>query len=136
MDMTPITYDTFWVFFVRDDASLWAMLRVIRDFATRRSLSSRVVVVFIVFSMAFVLAFPTLAGAMTGYISNSGSFVWDTAGNLISFSQFRPAAYVIHDAWRIGLTGDYVVTWSTASTHSGKCTLAATNSSTGLSRLS
>jgi len=113
MGTTPITYDTFWAFFVRDDASLIATLRVIRDFAARRSLRSRVAMVFIVLTMAFVLAFPTLASAMTGYTANSASFVEDTAGNLISFAQFKPLAYMIHDGWRIGLTGDYPIPWET-----------------------
>jgi len=111
MDRTPITYDTFWTFFVRDDASFLATVRLVWDFCTRRSLRSRVAMVFIILSMSFVLAFPTMASAMTGYTANSASFVPDHSGNLISFSQFQPLVYVIHDGWRIGLTGDYPVTW-------------------------
>jgi len=118
MDTNPITYDTFWAFFVRDDASLLATLQVIRDFATRRGLRSRAAMVFVVFTMALVLAFPILASAMTGYTSSTSSFVLDAAGNFMSFSQLRPAAYRIHDGWRIGLTGDYVVTWDVADSYS------------------
>lgn len=51
--------------------------------------------------MAFVLATPTLAGAMSGYDQNGEAFVLDTKGKLYPFAQFYSALYLIHDGWRV-----------------------------------
>lgn len=104
-----ITYNTFWIIFMNDDASFMSTARIMRDFTTKRGLQSKTAMVFIVISMIYVLAFPTLASAMTGYTTNSAAFVADSQQNLLSFSSFAPVAYVIHDGWRVNLTGDYLV---------------------------
>lgn len=109
MDTTPVTYDTFWTIFMRQEASLVSMVRVARDFSSRRSLRSKVAMIFMVLTMVLILVFPTLAGAMTGYASRSGSFIADQKGNLSPFAQFTPVLYFIHDGWRIGLDGNQPV---------------------------
>ncbi|KAI1843401.1 hypothetical protein JX266_010398 [Neoarthrinium moseri] len=105
-----VTYNTFWTIFMRDDASLQATVRMIRDFTSRRGLQSKIAMLFIILTMVLVLAFPTLASAMTGYTLKFAAFVKDTDGNFVQFSQFGLLAYIIHDDWRIGLDGDYPVT--------------------------
>lgn len=112
MDSTPVTYETFWAIFMRKEASLMSTFCMARDFAVRRSLRSRTAMIFMVLCMAFILVFPTLAGAMTGYSSKTSSFVADTNGDLSPFAQFTPVLYIIHDGWRIGLSGDYPVPYS------------------------
>lgn len=107
----PTTYDTYWTIFMRDEASLWSTIQIARDFVKRQDLQSRLARLFIVLVMAFVLAFPTLASAMTGYTSKVGAFVQDRDQNLIQFSQYDLLAYTIHDGWRIGLSGDYPITY-------------------------
>ena len=96
---------------MKDEPSFWDIVRFTRDSRKRNGLQSRLAVMFIIFSMVFVLAFPTLASAMTGYTSKVGAFVKDTDENFIQFSQFKLLAYVIHDGWRIGLEGDYPITY-------------------------
>lgn len=77
--------------------------------------------VFIVLTMAFVLAVPTLAGAMTGYAQNSEAFVADTNGNMYSITQLHATVYSIHDGWRVGFDGDHAVPWvASGSYYSGK----------------
>ncbi|KAK4042024.1 hypothetical protein C8A01DRAFT_44913 [Parachaetomium inaequale] len=49
---------------------------------------------------------------MTGYTMKTDAYVKDTPGddgNFIRFNQFEKVAYIIHDAWRIGLTGNLLV---------------------------
>ena len=108
MDTKPVTYDTFWEFFMREEAAFIDVVRIVRDFSTRQGLRSRAAMVFIVASMIFVLAFPTLASAMTGYTQNSVAFVNETTG-LSPFSKYRPVLYVVHDGERIDLSKDHAV---------------------------
>jgi hypothetical protein len=112
METAPVAYDTFFTVFLEEEPSFRSTIRVIRDFTCRRGLRSKLAMVSIITAMIYVLAWPTLASAMTGYTSASGAFVIDTAQNLISFSSFVPVAYIIHDGWRIQRTGDFIVTTS------------------------
>lgn len=109
MVTTPVTYDTYWTVFMKDEVSAMSIFHVIRDFATNRGLRSRAAMIFMIMSMIFVLAFPTLVSAMTGYTTNREAFITDSQQNLIPFASFIPVAYIIHDGWRINLTGDYFV---------------------------
>lgn len=61
-----------------------------------------------VVSGAFVIAFPTLVSAMTGYSSNIQPFV-AIDGKLAPFSDFLLVKYIIHDGSRIGLSDDHIV---------------------------
>ena len=85
-----------------------------------------------ILALSYVLIFPTLMSAMTGYSGTSwhSTFhVWikpsiaycrsDSAttqpyiqiadGSEIEWSSFRLINYIIYDGWRVGLTGDYLV---------------------------
>jgi len=66
--------------------------------------------VFIVLSMLFILVFPTLGSAMTGYSGNVVPRVPDDSGNYIPFNNFSIVMYTIHDGERIGLSSEYHVT--------------------------
>jgi hypothetical protein len=52
---------------MQSEASFRATVRMIRDFTSRRGLKSKIAMVFMIATMIFVMAFPTLASAMTGY---------------------------------------------------------------------
>ena len=58
-------------------------------------------------TMLFILAFPTLMSAMSGYDSNVVSRVQDGDNNLVPFDKFVRVLYVIHDGWRVGKEGEY-----------------------------
>lgn len=111
MHAGPITYSSFFAVFLESAASLRSIYRVTRDFTTRRALPSKLAMTCIIASMVFVLAWPTLASAMTGYSPALRPFVLDYEDNLISYSSFSPVAYVIHDGWRVNLTGNYLVSF-------------------------
>ncbi|KAK3314248.1 hypothetical protein B0H66DRAFT_504169 [Apodospora peruviana] len=105
----PITYNTYWFTFVDDNPTFISLYHITRDFFTTPSRRSNFAKAFIVISIVFVLAFPILASAMTGYKANSEAFVADPAGNLFPFSNLTQAAYTIHDGHRINLTDNCVV---------------------------
>lgn len=53
-------------------------------------------------SALYVLAFPTLMAAMTGYITTFEAYVKDTDGVQVPTGEFSPVEYIIRDAWRLG----------------------------------
>ena len=70
---------------------------------------------FMTATMLFILAFPTLVSAMSGYDSNVASRIEDGEDNLIPFNKYSRALYVVHDGSRINLTDNYLVTDGTGS---------------------
>ena len=74
--------------------------------------------VFMAATMVFIVAFPTLMSAMSGYDSNVASRIQDRDGNLISFRDFERPIYVVHDGSRVNLTDDYLITAQYDGTHS------------------
>lgn len=110
MEVTPVTFNTYRTVFLHTEPSIVGIPRIIRDFTLRLRLHSTVAMVFMIATMAYILAFPTLGSAMTGYSGNVKSFVPDHNGNYIAFESFRLNTYVIHDGWRINQTANFTVT--------------------------
>jgi hypothetical protein len=50
----------------------------------------------------YVLAFPTLMAAMTGYITTYEPYVRDKSGNLVPWKEVRQVEYIINDSSRLG----------------------------------
>jgi hypothetical protein len=69
----------------------------------------RVAVLGIVLSTLYVLSFPTLMAAMTGYIAKSKPYVQDGQGNLIAFEKVERMVYGVQDAARVWSEGALVV---------------------------
>jgi hypothetical protein len=116
METAPITYHSYRAIFVEPGPSLWSTIALFRDFTFRKGLHSTLAMTFMVATMAFAIAFPTLASAMTGYTSLLTSFVPDHQdGNMIQFKNMDLLLYTIHDGERVGLTNDYFVTVNAAS---------------------
>ena len=107
-----ITYDTFWTVFITKETSLFSVVAMALDFSKRAALKSKTAMVFIIASLGFIVAFPTLASSMTGYASNTAAFFEDSRQNRILFDSYGRVLFVIHDGWRLNLTADYqVVYW-------------------------
>ncbi|KAH6663284.1 hypothetical protein F5X68DRAFT_123649, partial [Plectosphaerella plurivora] len=111
MESKPVTYNTYFTTHLESSASVRSTLKMMRDFSTRKGLRSRIAMAIIILDLLFMLAWPTLASIMTGYTSEEASFVRDSAGNLITTTQINTLAYVIHDGWRVNVSGDYLVTY-------------------------
>jgi hypothetical protein len=107
MENRPVTYQFFRTIFIAKDASISSIYRTIKSFIWQRRLRSNVAMVFMTATMVFILAFPTLTSAMSGYDSNVASRVQDGENNLVPFSAYSRVLYVVHDGWRIGQDGNY-----------------------------
>jgi hypothetical protein len=111
MESSPVSYGTFEAVTLQS-GSLTANLKLARDLFKNKTAQARAVVVWMIISACFVLAFPTILSAMTGYSVNIGSFVEVDNGNLVPYSNFTLVRYIVHDAHRIdeALGKDYRVT--------------------------
>jgi hypothetical protein len=107
----PITFRTYRTIFSQDQAPILAIPRMIRDISYRLGLHSRAAMAFIVGTMIFIWAFPTLGSAMTAYSINVKAFANSTDGNLVPFNSFRQVLYVTHDGQPYNLTNEYTLTW-------------------------
>jgi hypothetical protein len=64
----------------------------------------------IVLSTVFVVSFPTLASAMTGYSGNSKAYIQDANDNLVPWgTNMVNVNFIIYDGWRVNLTGNYPI---------------------------
>jgi hypothetical protein len=62
-------------------------------------------------STFYVISFPTLMAAMTGYIATYKPYVEDSDQNLLEWSQVKQVAYIINDAHRLnGFDGPLIAT--------------------------
>lgn len=109
METTPVTYRTFWTSFMQNHASLRSIFHLMRDFASRRGLRSKLAMAFMIITMVFVMVFPTLASAMTGYTANNEAVIKFGNGTQTPFGNFLQLAAIIHDGGRVNLTAEYMV---------------------------
>ncbi|KAF5506281.1 hypothetical protein CGCS363_v005435 [Colletotrichum siamense] len=112
MEVSPVTYETFWTVFLDGSPTFWSTWYLMRDFSRSHGLRSRFAMVFMVVVAIFILLFPTLGSAMSGYQANSGAFIRGADGEMLKFSDFDMIAYIIHDGERVNLTKDYPVTFA------------------------
>lgn len=94
---------------MQSEASMPSIIRLVRDFASRRGLRSKVAMTFMIITMVFVMVFPTLAGAMTGYTANNEAVIKFGNGTQTPFGKFRQVVAIIHDGDRVNLTTEYMV---------------------------
>ncbi|KAK1962361.1 hypothetical protein LY78DRAFT_256407 [Colletotrichum sublineola] len=111
MQARPVTYQTFQTIFLQDQPGIYSTFYLARDFVRSRGLQSRVMMTIMVFVATFLLLFPTLGSAMTGYSANNDAYVKGYDGTLIPFDDFRVSGYIIHDAQRINMTNEVVLTY-------------------------
>lgn len=104
----PITYQTFWTVFMQEGPSIRSIFLTIKDFIWFRGLRSKPTMIFMILTMTFVLAFPTLASAMTGYSANNVAVVKTDDVNQVLFSEFKRVEYVIQDGDRINKSSPFV----------------------------
>ncbi|KAF5660668.1 hypothetical protein FHETE_8831 [Fusarium heterosporum] len=107
----PATFSTVWLLRFQKDASAYSTLCLISNF-WKRGLESKAAMCFIIFAALFILAFPTVAGSMTGYTPYNEPYITTTENRLIGLSDIYPLAYLIHDGERIdGFRNNHAVPW-------------------------
>ncbi|KAK8039985.1 hypothetical protein PG993_008396 [Apiospora rasikravindrae] len=114
----PATYQVFRAIYLESEPSIVSTYRLVKDCTTgRRRVVPATGLVFMVATLVFVLIFPTLSGSMTGYINVSRGFVQASGGDMVPFESLDFVAYVIHDGWRVNLTGNYIISLSVEGGH-------------------
>ncbi|KAI0100738.1 hypothetical protein GGR51DRAFT_343207 [Nemania sp. FL0031] len=103
----PVTYSTFHTIFLETEPSISSVYRLARDFIVTTSLDTPAATVFIVWSMLFILGWPTFAGAATGYTPTTNPFVLTFDGNYVPFSKFRLTQSPGHRTSSDGLFWDF-----------------------------
>ena len=124
METGPVTYNTFWAIFIESAPGFFATVQFLRDTITGRSLLAKPAVFFMLWSMIFILAFPTMMSAMTAYDLTNRAYFRDEAGDnlMIPLEHFELLAYMVHDGKRAGLEfNDYPVVFKT---ENGWCCLS------------
>ncbi|CAI4213578.1 unnamed protein product [Parascedosporium putredinis] len=109
MARKPATYTTFWVIFMHQEATLFSVCRLLRDFVLYRGPASLLAAAFIFYTATFALIFPTLSSSMTGYKSDTQAFIGDGDGNLLKWADFQRVVYIVHDGERAGLENEQVI---------------------------
>ncbi|KAJ3560864.1 hypothetical protein NPX13_g9159 [Xylaria arbuscula] len=109
METTPMTYSTFTILFTEKSPAFTSLCQLLVEVTRYRRLRSKRATAWVIMSMLFVLAWPTLIAAMTGYTPEIAAYVKDIEENLVPYHEFRLISYIIHDGERINLTGDYPV---------------------------
>jgi hypothetical protein len=91
------------------DSTFVALCKQICNFLSIRSWQDKLRLLWIIFSTLFIVIFPTLVGAMTGYAPATNPFVEGNDGELIPLASFLEVKYIVHDAERIGLESSLIL---------------------------
>ncbi|KAK3984074.1 hypothetical protein QBC44DRAFT_389537 [Cladorrhinum sp. PSN332] len=114
LERNHVSYNVFWDIFLHQEPSVVGTYRLMRDSSFYRAFRHRLIAAFVCFTLVLIIAFPTVASAMSGYAPTTAAFITVSTGSstvddFISFRQFEIVAYIIHDGGRIGMTDDLVV---------------------------
>lgn len=104
MEESPISYGTYRTLFLRDSISFTGLIDLVREFSIHRPLSSSLAMTWMILSACFVILFPTLVSAMSGYSANGHAFILDSGGNYMDYQKLFLIDYVIHNASRVNFT--------------------------------
>ncbi|KAI0456683.1 hypothetical protein F5B21DRAFT_467523 [Xylaria acuta] len=109
METTPMTYATFTILFMEGGPTFTSICQLVRDFVLYRRLESKTATTWVLLSMLFVLAWPTLIAAMSGYSPKTGAYIQDVNGSFVPYNEFQLLGYIIRDGTRINLAINYPV---------------------------
>ena len=104
MEVSPISFGTYKTLFLRDGISFTGLIHLLREFSTHRPLSSSLAMIWIALSALFVILFPTLVSAMSGYSANGHAFILDSSGNYMDYEKLFLIDYVVHNVSRLNMT--------------------------------
>jgi len=100
MEGSQVSYHTF-AAFAFEPGSTAGVFMLAKDFASNRSLRSKMIVSWVLAATLYIVAFPTLSSAMTGYTSVSEAYLEDNSSNLVRWKLFVSVYATIVDADRI-----------------------------------
>ena len=116
METQTIDYDFYRTVYMEREPSIWSLCSTSKMFFfSPQRLQSKVAMAFIIFTMLFLMAVPSLVSAMSGYDTNNAAFIKDPSSvneTWVDFGTYRIVIAIIHDGWRIGLEGDHLIEYS------------------------
>ncbi|KEF53992.1 uncharacterized protein A1O9_09787 [Exophiala aquamarina CBS 119918] len=101
MESTSVSFGTFEAITLQS-GSVTGSLKLARDLLKHPSIQARFMVFWVITSAIFVLSFPTMASAMSGYAANIKSYVDVGEGDMVGYASFSLVRYIIHDGDRLG----------------------------------
>ena len=109
MEKRAVSYPTFAVLSLRDP-SLETMLVMAKEWSFYKGLRGKLSVLWIIFASAYVVAFPTLLSAATGYSTRYQPYVSESGGlvPLQNFTQTHNTTFIVEDWRRIGFNSNIV----------------------------
>lgn len=91
------------------DSTLVAAYKQIRNFLSIKGWQHNLRLLWIILSTLFIVSFPILAGAMTGYAPVTNPFLQGKDGELNPLASYEQALYIVHDADRVGLESPFIL---------------------------
>lgn len=91
------------------DSTLIAFYKQVCNFLSIKGWQHQLRMSWIILSTLFIVAFPTLVSAMTGYAPVTDPFLQGGDGQLIPFASYLSVMYIVHDADRIGLNSPLIL---------------------------
>lgn len=101
------------------DSTFTAFFKQVGNFLSIKGWGHKIRILWIIISTLFIVAFPSLASAMTGYAPLTKPFVQGKDGLQFPLTSYRQVIYVVHDADRLGLQSPLILT-SVPKNSSGK----------------
>lgn len=101
MESTSVSFGTYEAITLQC-GSIAGSLKLARDLLKHPTTQAKFMVFWVILSAVFVLVFPTMASAMSGYAANINSYVAVDDGNMVRYSSFSLIRYIIHDGERLG----------------------------------
>ncbi len=92
------------------DSTLLAFYKQSRNFFSITSWRHQLRILWIILSTLFIVAFPTLVSAMTGYAPVTDAFLKGEDGQLVPMMHYRSVIYIVHDADRVDLKSPLILT--------------------------
>lgn len=100
MEGSQVSYHTF-AAFAFETGTTTGVFMLAKDFASNRSLRSKMIVSWVLAATLYIVAFPTLASAMTGYTNVMEAYLEDKSQNFVRWELFSVVDWIIVDADRI-----------------------------------
>ena len=100
MEGPQVSYHTFAAFGFQPGTAAGALM-LGKNFLSNRSLRSKRIVSWVLIATLYIVAFPTLSSAMTGYTSVMVAYLEDKSQNLVPWESYHAIAGIIEDSDRV-----------------------------------
>jgi hypothetical protein len=116
MESDPVSYDLYTAISISGSGILSAA-RLVKQIVSRRSWKWVYLLTSLALALSWVLAWPTMMSAMTGYVANDDLYVRLRNRDLASYTNWENYRMTnlfieIYDGQRIGLTKDYLLSYA------------------------